>query len=126
MQTLLHIAKLEIQVTHKHVKSLHLILRPPMGDISVTAPLNTSENAIKAFVLSKLVWIRKQQRLLGEQQREAPRKYLDRESHYVWGERLLLKIKEHDAAARVEIKHKRLVMSVRSDACMESRKAKAA
>ena len=121
MQTLLHIAELEIQVTHKPVKNLHLILRPPMGDISITAPLNTSENAIKAFVLSKLVWIRKQQRMLGDQQREAPRKYLDRESHYVWGERLLLKIKAHAAAARVEIKHKRLVLSIRSDACMETR-----
>lgn len=121
MQTLLHIAELEIQVTHKPVKNLHLILRPPIGDISITAPMNTSENAIKAFVLSKLVWIRKQQRLLSEQQREAPRKYLDRESHYVWGERLLLKVKQHDAAASVEVKHKRLVLSVRSDASMETR-----
>lgn len=38
---------------------------------------------IRVFVISKLNWIKKQQRKLRAQERETPREYLDRESHYV-------------------------------------------
>ena len=121
MQTQLHIADLDILVTHKPVKNMHLVLRPPVGDISITAPMHTSENAIRAFVISKLGWIKKQQRNLNEQERETPREYIDRESHYLWGERLLLKVAEHDAAPTVLLKHKRIVLSVRKDTSTEAR-----
>ena len=46
-------------------------------------------------------------------QREAPREYLDRESHYVWGRRCLLTVVEHDAPQSVEWRHHRLVLAVR-------------
>ena len=38
-----------------------------------------------------------------EQERETPREYLDRESHYVWGKRYLLKVIEMDAAPAVQL-----------------------
>jgi predicted metal-dependent hydrolase len=47
------------------------------------------------------------------QEREAPREYLDRESHYVWGRRYLLKRIEEEAAPSVELRHSRLVLQVR-------------
>jgi hypothetical protein len=40
-----------------------------------------------------------------QQEREPPREYLDRESHYLWGKRYLLKVVEKDAAPQVELKH---------------------
>jgi predicted metal-dependent hydrolase len=64
-------------------------------------------------VISKLEWIRRQQRKMDAQEREAPREYLDRESHYVWGRRYLLKRIEEEAAPSVELRHSRLVLQVR-------------
>ena len=56
-------------------------------------------DTIRVFAISKLGWIKQQQKKLREQERETPREYLDRESHYVWGKRYLLKVIERDAAA---------------------------
>jgi predicted metal-dependent hydrolase len=40
-----------------------------------------SLDIIRAYVVSRLAWIKKQQRKLRQQVRETPRQYLDRESH---------------------------------------------
>jgi len=44
-------------------------------------------DTIRVFAISKLRWIRQQQRKIAEQEREPPREYPDRESHYLWGRR---------------------------------------
>jgi hypothetical protein len=46
-------------------------------------------------------------------EQETPREDLDRESHYVWGRRCLLKVVEHDAPPAVEWRHHRLVLAGR-------------
>jgi len=70
-------------------------------------------DTIRVFVISRLAWIRSQQRKMQAQEREAPREYLDRESHYVWGRRYLLKRVEKDAAPAIDLTLSRLVMQVR-------------
>ena len=52
--------------------------------LTISAPLRMSLDTIRVFAISKLGWIRQQQRKLLEQERESPREYLNRESHYVW------------------------------------------
>ena len=116
MQSQLQIGDLCIDVTHKDVKNIHLSVRPPAGSITISAPLHLSENAIRAFAIGKIKWIKQQQTKLLSQDRETPRQYIERESHYVWGRRLLLKIVEHDTAPGIAIKHSRLILSVRQNA----------
>ena len=70
-------------------------------------------DTIRVFAISKLRWIKQQQKKLREQDRETPREYLDRESHYVWGKRYLLKVVEEDAAPMVELKHSKMILRVR-------------
>lgn len=113
MATKLQIGDLAVEVTQKAIKNVHLSVHPPHGRVSIAAPLHLSVSAIRAFAIGKLSWIRQQQRKLQEQERESPREYLDRESHYVWGRRCLLKIVEHDASPAVEWRHHRLVLVVR-------------
>ena len=57
-------------------------------------------DTIRVFAISKLGWIKQQQKKLREQERETPREYLDRESHYVWGKRYLLKVIESRRGTR--------------------------
>lgn len=42
-----------------------------------------------------------------------PREYLNRESHYVWGERYLIKVIEGDVPAAVELSHRRMIFRAR-------------
>ena len=61
-------------------------------------------------------WIRKQQQKLRDQERETPREYLDRESHYFWGKRYLLKVLEKEAVPRVQLNHSEIILQVRPGA----------
>ena len=63
-------------------------------------------DTIRVFAVSKLAWIKRQRKKLQEQERETPREFLDRESHYVWGKRYLLKVIEADEAPSVRLKPK--------------------
>jgi predicted metal-dependent hydrolase len=78
---------------------------------------------IRVFAISKLGWIKQQQKKLRGQQRETPREYLDRESHYVWGERYLLQVIESDAAPTLELKHGKMLLRVRRDTGDDKRQA---
>jgi predicted metal-dependent hydrolase len=63
-----------------------------------------------------LGWIKQQQSKLRGQEREKPREYFDRESHYVWGRRYLFEVVECDEPPSVELKHRLMVLRVRPGA----------
>src|SRR5205085_2233917 len=67
-----------------------------------------------------------QQRRLRNQERETPREYLDRESHYVWGRRYLLKIIEEHAAPKVELRHSKMIVRVGPGTDDETKRARVA
>lgn len=107
------LAGLRIDVVRKDIRNLHLSVLPPHGKVRVAAPLQMPLSAIRAFAISKLAWIRRQQERLQSQLRESPREYRNRESHYVWGHRYLLQREEREAAPSVELHRSRLVLRVR-------------
>jgi predicted metal-dependent hydrolase len=113
MSTRLQLGKIDVDVVRKNIKNVHLSVHPPTGRVRVAAPERMSLDTVRVFAIAKLPWIKSQQRKLREQERESPREYLDRESHYVWGKRYLLKIVEVDEAPSVELIHSRMVLRVR-------------
>jgi predicted metal-dependent hydrolase len=73
------------EVIRKCIKHMHLSVHPPTGRIRISAPEHMTLDTIRVFAISKLPWIKSQQRKVRAQKREAPRDYMDRESHYLWG-----------------------------------------
>jgi predicted metal-dependent hydrolase len=73
-----------------------------------------SLDTIRVFAISKLHWIKQQQKKLREQERETRREYVELESHYVWGKRYLLSVTEGVGAPSVALKHSRLILTVRA------------
>jgi len=57
-----------------------------------------------------------QQQNLARQARETPRRYVKRESHYLWGRRHLLTVVHKEARPAVSLDHKRINLSVRPGA----------
>ena len=114
---------LDVEVIQKNIKNVHLSVYPPDGKVKVSAPASMTPDTIRVFVISKLGWIKKQQTKLRSQQREAPREYIDRESHFVWGKRYLLKVDEKDAPPAIELKHSRMILSVRPGTSRERKQA---
>jgi len=114
---------LGVDVTFKAVKNVYLSVRPPDGKVALVAPLGTRMEAARAFAISKLGWIRRQQARLQGQAREAPRQFVSRESHYIWGRRYLLDVVQRDAPPSVKMDHLRITLSVRPGTDMTKRAA---
>lgn len=116
MRDVLDLGELQAEVIRKAIKHVHLSVLPPVGKVRVAAPHNMPLDTIRLFVVSKLTWIRAQQRKLQSQERETPREFLNKESHYLWGKRYLLEINHADAAPAVSLSPRKLYLQVRPSA----------
>jgi predicted metal-dependent hydrolase len=116
MVTQIELGDITVDVVYKDIKNIHLSVYPPTGRVEISSPLRMDLDTIRVFAISKLGWIKQQQRKLQEQERETPREYLDRESHYVWGKRYLLKVVASNGAPSVELKHNKMLLRVRPSA----------
>ena len=121
--TKIDLGGIAVDVVKKEIKNVHLSVYPPAGRVRISAPLRMNLDTIRVFAISKLGWIKQQQKKLREQERETPREYLDRESHYVWGKRYLLKVVDSPSAPTVELKHKKMVLCIRPGASEERKQA---
>lgn len=115
MITEMQIGDVAVDVMLKNIKNIHLSVYPPTGRVRISAPLNMNLDTIRIYAISKLPWIRKNQVKMLKQARETPREYLERESHYVWGKRYLLRLLETDATTNITLKHRELVLQVRPE-----------
>ena len=100
------ISDITIDVIRKDILNIHLAVYPPLGRVRLAAPLNVSDDAIRLFAVSKLAWIKRNQRKFEGQERIAPREFKNRESHYFRGQRYLMNIIEVDAPPKVILKNK--------------------
>lgn len=113
MKATIDLGGFSAEVVRKGIKNVHLSVYPPDGRVRISAPLAMELETIRLFAIAKLAWIRSQQRKIRAQERETPREFLNRESHYVWGKRYLLKLVEKEAAPVVELTHAKLLLQVR-------------
>lgn len=111
----LRLGNITVDVVFKDIKNVHLSVYPPVGKVRIAAPSRMNLDTVRLFAISKLAWIKQQQRKLREQERETPREYLDLESHYVWGKRYLLTVVEKDQPPAIELKHNKMFLCVRPD-----------
>jgi predicted metal-dependent hydrolase len=119
----LNIGGIAVDVVFKEIKNVHLSVHPPTGRIRIAAPTRMKLDTIRVYAISKLDWIRKEQAKLLAQERETEREYIDRESHYLWGRRFLLRINEVDAPPSVTLLHSEILLSVRPGSSPEKRAA---
>lgn len=113
MSSRLTLGDIDIELVRKNIKNVHLSVHPPAGRVRIAAPSHMKLDTIRVFAISKLNWIKKQQKKLREQERETPRDYLNRESHYVWGKRYLMQVVDVDTAPAIVLKHSRMHLHLR-------------
>lgn len=113
MAETIQLGEIVIAVTRKDIKNVHLSVHPPAGRVTLVAPKGTRLEVARAFAVSKLGWIRDQRTKLLGQTREAPRQYVERESHYLWGRRYLLSVVEKDEKPSVRLGHRKITLTVR-------------
>ncbi|TDN36368.1 M48 family peptidase [Hymenobacter sp. UV11] len=93
---------LTVEVVRKPVRQLRLTVRAPLGQLRVTAPMRTTEAAIREVVLSKQAWIRKHQAAFRARPAAPVLRYESGETHYYQGQPLRLLVHEQ-AGARAQV-----------------------
>lgn len=99
------INNLVVDVVRKDIKNLHIAVYPPNGRVRVAVPLRVDDEAVRLAVISRLSWIKRQQKKFGEQERQSEREYVTGESHYFQGNRYLLKVIYRDETPKVLIRN---------------------
>ena len=123
MSETIQLGKLSILVTRKDVKNVHLSVYPPDGRVILVAPVATRLDVARAYASSRLGWIRQQQAKFKSQARETPRKFIERESHHLWGRRYLLSVVEKDEKPSVRLSHRKITLCMRPGSDMAKREA---
>jgi predicted metal-dependent hydrolase len=121
MSELIRFGDIAIDVVRKHVKNVHLSVHPPRGRVTLVAPSGTRLEVARAYAATRLSWIRKQQASLRGQARESRRRFVERESHYLWGRRYLLSVVQQDAKPSVTPGHRRITLFVRPGSSQATR-----
>ena len=115
MSETIRLGEIAIAVTRKNIKHVHLSVHPPNGRVTLVAPAGTRLEVVRAYVVSRLGWVRDQQA------RETPRRYVTRETHYVWGKRYLLSVIEREQKPSVTMDHRRITLTVRPGSDLSKR-----
>jgi predicted metal-dependent hydrolase len=117
----MEVGSLKIQVVKKDIKNIHLAVYPPNGAIRLASPKNVKDETIRLYIVSKIPWIRRQQRRLLSQDREGARDYVERESHYFLGKRYLLQIAEKNSIPKIILGKKHLTLQIKPGTTKDQR-----
>lgn len=84
------VSGIDVLIEKKNIKNMHLYVKPPLGKVSVSAPIAISEKSIENFVRLNLGWIKKQQEKFENQPRMTERQYVSGETYYIFGKQYFL------------------------------------
>ena len=116
------VGHLELTLNRKAIKNLHISVLPPDGLVRVSAPERMTENAIRTAVISRIPWIKKQQKDFLEQPRQSKREMVSGETHYLWGKRYRLVVSEQTGRHQIEPKgNNRLYLRVNRGTTVEKK-----
>ncbi|MBK8749456.1 MAG: M48 family metallopeptidase [Saprospiraceae bacterium] len=116
----LKIADVDIEVTFKDIKNLHLSVHPPLGRVTIASPEFYDLEKVKIYAATKLSWIKREQSKIRSQEREEPKLLITHESHQFLGKRYLLKVIEA-SRSKLVLKHNIIELYALPNATLEQK-----
>ena len=117
----MQIGSLSLQLNSKAIKNLHISVLPPDGRIRMSAPEQMTDTAIRMAVVSRIPWIKKQQRDFAAQPRQSDREMVSGECHYFWGKRHRLNLIERVGRHEVKVSGGKIHLFVNPGTSIENR-----
>lgn len=119
----LTLSGIPIEVQKKAIKNLHLSVKPPNGNVVISAPLTMNDKAIEMFARTNLSWIKKQINKFEEQPRSSKRQYISGECLYIWGKQYFLSFVESRSKNSFELQGNKIILSMRSESTVKQRES---
>lgn len=114
------IGSVDIDVRFKPIKNLHLSVHPPYGNVTVSSPDFYDLEKVKIYLATKLAWIKREQKKIALQERESPKLYITKESHYFFGKRYLLELQEANQP-KILLNHSKIILFALKGATIEAK-----
>ena len=108
------IGGIPIEITKKsNLKNFYIRVIPPKGNITVSVPVEVTDEEIKLFVLKKIPEITRVRNRMIDQVRQTKREYISGESHYLWGKPYRLQVVYSDKVkCKIEKTPTKIIMIV--------------
>ncbi len=110
---------IDIEVTKKRIKNIHLRVRHSDGKVHISAPLRMSFKFIYDFAFSKLEWIQKNRQNVNANLLDL--KFIEGERHYFCGKSYGLRIENYYDSSRVKLEDNAIVLHIHPDFCSKKR-----
>ena len=104
----IRVRDIDVLVIKKNIKNYHLSVLPTDGRVRVSVPSDVPDEVVRAFVIRKYDWIKKHIKSFREQERQSPREYVSGESHYLMGNRYVMRV-ETANRPKIEIRGKKYI-----------------
>lgn len=124
MPEILKFNDIEVELSQKEIKNVHLRVHPPLGRVTLSAPESMNKEHLRIYISSKLGWIRRQKNKIIAQKREPEYLYVTNESHYFFGKRYLLNVTESNDKPRVILHHSKIELIVPEGSTIQYKKEK--
>jgi hypothetical protein len=104
---------IEITITRKRIKNIHLKVKTPDGRVEITAPVLVSQQRIEKFALSRIEWVKKHRSRILKMSPQPVTEYLTGETHFLCGKPYSLIVLEESAKDGVEISGNQIVLKLK-------------
>jgi len=91
-KTAIEVGGIPIVVTFKKMKSLRVTIKPPLGEVRVSAPKGVRIGVIREFIESRLEWIEHNVTEIKARPSSPKIEYITGDVIYVWGSALVLRV----------------------------------
>lgn len=115
------ISGIPIDIHKKNIKNMHLQIKPPNGQVVISAPLSMDDKAIEVYARTNLGWIKKQIEMFQQQPRSAKRQYVSGETMYIWGKQYYLSFVPDSRKNSFKIQGNSIVLSMRKNSTVKQR-----
>ena len=114
------VSGIDVQVNKKNIKNMHLSVKPPLGNVVVSAPLLMTKKSIENFVRINIGWIKTQQEKFINQPRMAARQYVSGETYYIWGKQYFLEVVPATKRS-FKIDGNKIILGIKENSTVEQR-----
>lgn len=115
------ISGIPIDIHKKNIKNMHLQIKPPNGQVVISAPLSMDDEAIEVYARTNLGWIKKQIEKFQQQPRSAKRQYVSGETMYILGKQYYLSFVPDSRKNSFKIQGNSIVLSMRKNSTVKQR-----
>lgn len=99
----INISGIDVLLTKKtNMKRLYVKIKPPYGDVVISAPTSMSDSEIEEFFISKLDFINRSILDIKNKHKKSIKEYVDGEIHYLWGKPYTLNVLNGKKGVKVE------------------------